>query len=181
MTSHELADMIYSVKEKLTDKEFKDIMEKLSIKKEEEEDTPELYEFTYMKMRKPFLDKDEVGFVYNFANYKIKTKNVVFEDDDQFKKELLSNNHNWLYTMPFMLSKSKTQNYYVLSKGCLGMGNNSVIDMYCSNPLADSDDDDDDECVCEDGCDKCLYTALKKKKGAEIRYRKMIGLSIKKK
>lgn len=46
MTSHELADMIYSVKEKLTDKEFKDIMEKLSIKKKEEED---VYEFKYIK------------------------------------------------------------------------------------------------------------------------------------
>lgn len=183
MTAQELSNMVFAIKDKITDKEFKDIMDKLSVKNEEE-DKPELYEFTYMKMRKPTLDKDGPSFVYNFANYKIKTKNVVFkddDDDDQFKRELLSNKHNWLYTMPFMLSKSKTHNYYILSKGCLGMCANSILDMYCDNPLADEDNDDDnDNCECDCDCDKCIYTALKKKKGADIRYRKMIGLSIKK-
>ena len=184
MMSEEISDLIFSIKEKLTDKEFKDIMDKLSIKnKEEEEDNPELYEFTYMKMRKPTLLKEEDGynFLYNFSNYKIKTKDVVFEDDDQFKRELLSNNHNWLYTMPFMLTKIKNKNYYLLREGCQGMCANSVIDIYCKNPLVDDSDDDDNECECEYGCDKCIYIALKKKKGAEIRYRKMIGISIKKK
>lgn len=180
MTSQELSDMVFAIKDKITDKEFKDIMEKLSVKNQEE-DKPELYEFTYMKIRKPTIEKDEgCSFVYNFANYKIKTKDVVFKEDDQFKRELLSNKHNWLHTMPFMLSKSKTQNYYILHQGCLGMCDNSVIDMYCKNPLADEDSDDDD-CDCDFGCDKCMYRLLKKKKGAEIRYRKMIGISIKKK
>lgn len=179
MTAQELSNMVFAIKDKITDKEFKEIMDKLSVKNKEE-DKSELYEFTYMKMRKPTLDKDGYSFAYNFANYKIKTKNVVFEEDDQFKEEFLSNKHNWVYTMPFMLTKSKTQNYYVLSWGCLGMVDNSVIDMYCKNPLADEDSDDDD-CECSDGCDKCMYSSLKKKKGAEIRYRKMIGLSIKKK
>jgi len=180
MTSKKIADSIFNIKEKLTDKEFKEIMDKLSIKNKEE-DKVELYEFTYMKMRKPTLDKNGHSFIYNFANYKIKTKNVVFkndDDDDQFKRELLSNDHNWLHTMPFMLSKSKTQNYYILSQGCMSMCSNSVLDMHCENPLADEDDDDDDD---NSECDKCIYTALKKKKGEDIRYRKMIGLSIKKK
>lgn len=173
MTSQELSNMIFDIKEKLTDKEFKDIMDKLSVKNEEE-DKLELYEFTYMKMRKPTFDRDGRDFVYNFSNYKIKTKDVVFEEDDQFKRELLSNVHNWLHTIPFMITKSKTQKYHILGQGSFGMGANSVIDNYCKNPLADEDTEDDDYCGCELG-------HLKKKKGATIRYRKMIGISIKKK
>ena len=38
MASQEIADMIFNLKDKLSDKEFKDIMDKLSIKKKEEED-----------------------------------------------------------------------------------------------------------------------------------------------
>ena len=182
MSAQELSNMVFSIKDKITDKDFKDIMDKLSIKNEEE-DKLELYEFTYMKMRKPTLDKDGRGFVYNFTNYKIKTKNVVFKENNRFK-ELLSNNDNWIYTAPFRLSKSKTHNYYVLSYGNLDidMCDNSILDMYCNNPLADDDteDNDDSDCDCDWGCDKCIYTALKKKKGADIRYRKMIGLSMKK-
>ena len=180
MTSQELSNMIYDIKDKLTDKEFKDIMDKLSVKNKEE-DKPELYEFTYMKMRKPTLDNDGCDFVYNFANYKIKTKDVVFEKDDQFKRELLINSHNWLHTIPFMITKSKTQNYHLLSNGCFGMGDNSVIDMYCKNPLVESESDEDDDCACDISCDKWNYSQLKKKRGATIRYRKMIGISIKKK
>jgi len=184
MSAQELSDMVYAIKEKITDKEFKDIMDKLSVKNKEE-NKPELYEFTYMKMKEPTLVNNGYSFLYNFAYYKIKTKDVVFEtginQNDQFKKEFLSNK-NCIHIMPFMLTKSKTHNYHVLSEGCGGMCDNSVIDMYCKNPLANEDsDDDDDDCECGGGCDKCMYSILKKQKGAEIRYRKMIGLSIKKK
>lgn len=185
MTSRDLSDMIFSIKDKITDKEFKDIMDKLSIKnkEEEEEDKVELYEFTYMKMRKPIVFNEGYSFIYNFSNYKIKTKDVVFEQDDIFKQQFLSNQFNWVHTMPFMLTKSKTQKYHILSEGCLGMCANSVNDMFCKNPLADEEnsDDDDNDCECENGCDKCMYSIMKKNKGAEIRYRRMIGLSIKKK
>ena len=75
MTSKKIADNIFNIKEKLTDKEFKDIMDLLSIKnKEEEEDEVELYEFTYMKMRKPQVfkfDNSSSTYGYNFADYKI--------------------------------------------------------------------------------------------------------------
>jgi hypothetical protein len=182
MTSHELADMIYSVKEKLTDKEFKDIMDKLSIKNKKE-DEPELYEFTYMKMREPTVEKfSRYTFGYNFCNYKIKTKDVVFDEDDEFKKRLLNNVWNGLHTLPFMLTKSENKKYYVLKEACQGMCANSIVDKFCVNPLADdSDEDEENECECDWGCDKCMYTKMKENKGVEIRYRKMIGLSIKKK
>jgi len=36
MTTHEIADMIFAIKEKLTDSEYKDIMEKLAVKHTEE-------------------------------------------------------------------------------------------------------------------------------------------------
>jgi len=181
MTAQELSNMIFAIKEKISDKEFKDIMDKLSVKNEKE-DKPELYEFTYMKMRKPSLDSDgNLDLHYNLCNYKIKTKDVVFEKDDQFKREMISNANNWVYTMPFMLTKSNTQNYHILGEGCFGMCACSVIEMYCGNPLAESDEEEEDDCDCEWGCDKCIYPKMKNKKGATIRYRKMIGLSIKKK
>lgn len=181
MTAQELSNMVFAIKEKISDKEFKDIMDKLSVKNEKE-DKPELYEFTYMKMREPNLDSDgNLDLHYNFCKYKIKTKDVVFEEDDQFKSEMISNTHNWLYTYPFMLTLSKTQKYWVLGKGCFGMCANSVIEKYCENPLAGSDEEEEDDCVCVWGCDKCIYPKMKNKKGATIRFRKMIGLSIKKK
>ena len=83
MTSKKIADNIFNIKEKLTDKEFKDIMDLLSIKnKEEEEDEVELYEFTYMKMRKPQVfkfDNSSSTYGYNFADYKIKTKKIIID------------------------------------------------------------------------------------------------------
>jgi len=180
MTSHELADMIYSVKEKLTDKEFKDIMDKLSIKNKKEE--PEIYEFTYMKMRKPTLEKfSKYTLGYNLCNYKIKTKDVVFEKDGLFKEYMISNKHNWVHTRSFMLTKSENSDYYQLSEGCVGMCANSIFEEFFENPLADSDSENEDDCECDHGCDKCMYKNEAKRKGTEIRYRKMIGLSIKKK
>ena len=63
MTSHELSNMIYDIKEKLTDKEFKDLMDKLSIKNEEEEEC--FYEFTYLE-QEVSIEGQGAGDIENF-------------------------------------------------------------------------------------------------------------------
>ena len=73
MTSHDIADMIFSVKEKLTDKEFKDIMEKLSIKKKEEEEE-NIYVLKYVKTKYK-MDSIDTSVGFRFTP-KIKTKKV---------------------------------------------------------------------------------------------------------
>ena len=71
MTSHELSNMIYDIKEKLTDKEFKDLMDKLSIKNEEEC----FYEFIYLEQRVSIegQDDDDIEKCY-LMTPKLKTK-----------------------------------------------------------------------------------------------------------
>lgn len=184
MTSKKIADNIFNIKEKLTDKEFKDIMDLLSIKnKEEEEDEVELYEFTYMKMRKPQVfkfDNSSNTYGYNLADYKIKTKKVII--DPSIDPDIKTNENNYLQKVAFRLSKVKFKNYYKLSKGHFGEGmiDNSIKEDYFKNPLASDDEDSDGDCDCDWGCDKCIYKHLKKQKGVNIIYRKMIGISIKK-
>jgi len=84
MTSHELADMVFAIKDKITDKEFKDIMEKLSIKNEEEKDT---YEFKYVKTKYNLSEigcgacMNEIG--YSFRQ-KIKTKKVKLSENKRW-------------------------------------------------------------------------------------------------
>ena len=48
MTSQELSNMIFNIKDKISDKEFKDIMEKLSIKHEEDKND-DTFELRYIK------------------------------------------------------------------------------------------------------------------------------------
>ena len=55
--------MIYDIKEKLTDKEFKDLMDKLSIKNEEEEEC--FYEFTYSE-QEVSIEVQDAGEIENF-------------------------------------------------------------------------------------------------------------------
>lgn len=182
MSAKELSNMVFAIKEKITDKEFKDIMDKLSVKNEEE-DKPQLYEFTYMKMRKPQVFKFDNScstYGYNFADYKIKTKNIII--DSNVDQDVITNKNNYLHKVAFQLSKVKNKNYYKLSQGHFS-GNgvpigNCIREDYFKNPLAT--DDEDSNCDCDWGCDKCIFKNLKKQKGVNIMYRKMIGLSIKK-
>jgi len=110
MTSHELADMIYSLKEKLTDKEYKDIMEKLSVKKkEEEEGAGNVYVLKYVitKTDMSYIDvaedeeyRKEIG--YNF-NSKIKTKKVILGN---------GNGGTWEYIMKYINNNDDAQDIY---------------------------------------------------------------------
>lgn len=184
MTAEKLADSIFNIKEKLTDKEFKDIMDLLSIKnKEEKENEVELYEFTYMKMRKPQVfkfDNSSYTYGYNLADYKIKTKKVIIDPD--IDNDILTNNNNYLQKVAFRLSKVKYKDYYKISKGHFGEGmiDNSIKEDYFKNPFTSDNEDEDSDCDCEWGCDKCFFPNEKKRKGVNIMYRKMIGISIKK-
>ena len=110
MTSHELADMIYSLKEKLTDKEYKDIMEKLSVKKQEEEEegAGNVYVLKYVitKIKMTYIGVEEweegereIG--YNF-NSKIKTKKVI----------LGNNCGTWEYIMKYINNNDDAQDIY---------------------------------------------------------------------
>ena len=98
MTSQELSNMIFEIKDKLTDKEFKDIMDKLSIKKKEQDDC--FYELKYIE-QKPIvvgrndehLDKCYVIKTY----YKKKIIKIEIEEDcvllEDFIKEPASFHH----------------------------------------------------------------------------------------
>jgi hypothetical protein len=186
MTSKKIADSIFNIKEKLTDKEFKDIMDLLSIKnKEEKEDKVELYEFTYMKMRKPEVfkfDHSSYTYGYNFANYKIKTKKVIIDPEFYYMGDIITDETNYLQRVAFKLSKVKNKNYYKLSKGifCGGPIDNCITEDYFKNPFTSDNEDEDNDCDCDYGCDKCFLPNEKKRKGVNIMYRKMIGISIKK-
>ena len=91
MTAQELSNMVFSIKDKITDKEFKDLMDKLSVKNEEEKDT---YEFKYVKTKYELAQIgcecccDEIG--YKFTQ-KIKTKKVK-----------LTTNKRWCRIEPIM-------------------------------------------------------------------------------
>ena len=184
MASKQIADKIFSIKENLSDKDFKDIMDLLSIKNKEEEDDVELYEFTFMKMKKPRFIKfpnSSNTFGYNFTDYKIKTKNVIIDKD--VDTDVLTNKNNILQRMVFDLRKIKDKNYYILSNGIFGegmMGNSTKQDIFKNLFDSDDSDDDDDDCNCDWGCDKCIYKKMKNEKSVNIIYRKMIGLSLKK-
>jgi hypothetical protein len=100
MTSHELADMIYSLKEKLTDKEYKDIMEKLSVKKKEEEEAGNVYVLKYVitKIKMTYIgveewEEGERELGYNF-NSKIKTKKVILGKGGGTREYLIKYNNN---------------------------------------------------------------------------------------
>lgn len=56
MTAQELSNMVFAIKNKITDKEFKDIMEKLSVKNEEEDC---FYEFSYIEQTPIVEGKDD--------------------------------------------------------------------------------------------------------------------------
>jgi len=89
MTSKEIADMIYNFKDKLTDKEFKDIMDKLSIKnKEEQEEQEDIYVVRYIK-QKPILSYDGDGDLYYKFSTKYKIRKVKLNNNRISFKEMI--------------------------------------------------------------------------------------------
>jgi hypothetical protein len=73
MTSQELSNMIFNIKDKITDKEFKDIMDKLSVKhNEEQQDT---YELRYVKFKTVLGVTEDSNIAWKMIQ-KIKNKKV---------------------------------------------------------------------------------------------------------
>ena len=81
MTAQELSNMVFAIKEKITDKEFKDIMDKLSIKNDEEDC---LYEFSYVEQTQiTKCDDDDDIDKYYVLKTKLRKKiirKIVMED-----------------------------------------------------------------------------------------------------
>ena len=61
MTSQELSNMVFAIKDKISDKEFKDLMDKLSVKNKEEKEEG-LYIFEYIKQynHKEYVNPDDI-------------------------------------------------------------------------------------------------------------------------
>ena len=77
MTAQELSNMVFAIKDKISDKEFKDLMDKLSVKNEEEKEI-DVYEFKYIK-QKLVMTKFDEGVGYRIKS-KIKKRNVRISD-----------------------------------------------------------------------------------------------------
>jgi len=137
MASQEIADMIFNFKDKLTDKEFKDVMDKLAIKKKEEED---MYEVRYIKQRRK-LSYREGGMYYKIEpKYKIK-KVKLYDNTERFKRvideliELIGEVKD--YTIPHMRIRKRNDEYFI-----------ELVDVeaiWCNNPYDDNSENNDDE------------------------------------
>ena len=94
MTSQELSNMIFNIKDKITDKEFKDLMDKLSVKhKEDERDT---YELRYIK-RDTRLFPTKYRNIGWRLNEKIKTKKVKLGDVFNFDIDRIIEKQNGFF------------------------------------------------------------------------------------
>ncbi len=158
MTAQELSNMVFAIKDKITDKEFKDIMDKLSIKNEEEKDT---YEFKYVKTKYKMAMigskccGEEIG--YRFTQ-KIKTKTVKLTDNKRWHRieaimRDIKNDMGHLYK--FSLSNDNNEYY-------LELESDEKCDEYLmlQNPKLDDKDTPNSEVYIE--YDDILAISLKK-------------------
>lgn len=142
MASQEIADMIFNFKDKLTDKEFKDVMDKLAIKKKEEGD---MYLVRYIKQRRK-LSYGEGGMYYNIEpKYKIK-KVKLYDNTESFKRvideliELIGEVKD--YTIPPMRIRKRNDEYF------LEPAEDEKV-IWCNNPYDDNRENNDDENIRE--------------------------------
>ena len=165
MASQELADMIYDIKQKLTDEEYKNIMNMLSIKNKEE---GEMYEVRYIKQKRK-LSYKEGGMYYKFEP-KYKIKKVKLYPNCINLKEIIDEiieriGEDKCYRIPaFEITKKNDECF-------IGPAEEDII--WCNNPYDDKglckcgncDDDDEDR---------------KNEKGAFVGFREILIIDIKK-
>ena len=167
MTSQEIADMVFNFKDKLTDKEFKDVMDKLAVKKKDEGN---IYEVRYIKQKRKLTYGDGGLFYKIDPSYKV--KNVKIPDGDEELKNLIDElieviKDNKSYKIPPIDIISKNgENYFTLSVNPVLWCNNPYAKANCDCGNCESDDEDDDRA---------------KQKGAYIGFREMLIVSIEKK
>lgn len=169
MASQELGDMIYNIKEKLTDKEFKDIMDKLAIKNKEEEGT--IYEVRYIKQKRK-LTYSGGGLFYEIEP-KYKLKKVKVLDGEEMMKTLIDEmiemiNENKEHKIPPLnISKKNGEYYFEFAVNPIIWCNNPYTKTKCDCGNCESDDDE-----CEEG--------RAKQRGCYVGFRDVLILSIEK-
>jgi hypothetical protein len=143
MSSQEIADMVFNFKDKLTDKEFKDVMDKLSIKNKEEGD---IYMVRYIKQKKELTQTGD-GLSYKFLpKYKQKKVKLYDYNDEDFKEiidkmvkdkliEMIGKVNN--FTIPTMRIRKRNDEYFI----------EPTDDNYkwCNNPYDDGDENNEEE------------------------------------
>ena len=143
MASQEIADMIFNFKDKLTDKEFKDVMDKLAIKNKEEGD---MYMVRYIKQKKK-LTYEGHGICYKFdAKYKQKKVKLYDYSDEDFKEiidkivedkliEMIGKVNE--YKIPTMRIRKRNDEYFI----------EPADEKYewCNNPYDDKSENNEEE------------------------------------
>ena len=168
MSSQEIADMIFNFKDKLTDKEFKDVMDKLAIKKKDETD---MYEVRYIKQVLK-LTHGEGGGLYHKLLPKYKVKKVkLYDEEEGFKSviddivmDIIANKTD--YRLPNMDITKKNGEYMLIPSGQSVIWCNNPYEKKCNCSDCNSDDDDDDDRAKEKGAfigfSRILITDIKK-------------------
>tara|TARA_R100001198_G_scaffold88980_2_gene65118 strand:+ start:82 stop:615 length:534 start_codon:yes stop_codon:yes gene_type:complete len=172
MTSQELSNMIYNIKEKLTDIEYKEIMDTLAIKNKNEEN---MYEVRYIKQKRKLTYGDGGGLFYKIEPI-YKVKNVKIPDGDEGLKTFIDElieliKDKKMYKIPPIdVCKIKGEYYFSFCPNPVLWCNNPY-QQKCNCKDCNSDDDDEDECEDERA----------KEKGCFIGFRHILIVSIEKK
>ena len=137
MTSQELSNMIFNIKEKITDKEFKDIMDALGIvhKKDEKQD---VYLFKYYKMKLD-VGRFHDGVMGNRLKYKYKETKVVLHPNFEgvgFINRIMNNiKHGINYEFYIKKDRENKENYPELCSAP-----KTIQTLECMKDATDDDD-----------------------------------------
>jgi len=106
MALHEIAAMVDDFKEKLTTKEYKNIMDKLKSSFENIDNT-DTYEIEYIKLKKNIIIDENGTKLYNYIprryNRKMKIKNHSRQTDiDQLKRNIKENPSSYEYIIHYI-------------------------------------------------------------------------------
>jgi hypothetical protein len=163
MSSQEIADMVFNFKDKLTDKEFKDVMDKLAIKKKDDED---MYMIRYIKQKNKLTYSADGDGIYYKIDAKYKQKKVkLYDDSDEDFKEIIDDYVEQTdeelkdYTKPHMEIIKKNNEYFLKPT--------DEKYVWCNNPY------DDDDCLTDD-------VNKAKQKGAFVGFNEFLIIDIKK-
>jgi hypothetical protein len=111
MTAQNVASLMYDIKEKITDKEFKDIMDALGVVHKDDK-KQDVYLFKYYKMKMD-INRMWDGRMGNRLKYKYKEIEVVLHEDlDDAKINRLMNNIKQGIDYEFIIYKKKEKNNY---------------------------------------------------------------------
>ena len=116
MTAQKVATLMYDIKEKITDKEFKDIMDALGLVHKKNDRN--VYELTYIALKNE-IGKLEDGTYGHMITHQFKTKKVHLDtnlDNEQYMNTIIKNIRNGIH-YSFHLEEQDDLEYLVLCKG----------------------------------------------------------------